>query len=353
VAAHYRTEPTDLARLLDAPNLRVRALLYGDRVAAIALLAREGGLPPASRREVYEGARIRGHMLPDVLTSQLRDGTAGIPLGYRVVRIATHHAVRGRGLGSRLLREIHAELGDTGGAGGGSSAGEPSEPPGPSGPPESSEPSERSKAASPDEPPEPADWFGVGYGATPRLLRFWRQAGYRTVHLSTTRNDASGEHSALMLRPASPAGRDLATRHGEFFARRIRDVLSDALRDLEPDVARCALAACDAAPAVDLEDHDWRIAAAAAFGPGLYDAAPGAFRDLALRALVDGAVDLSARRERLLVAKVLQGRPWTDVAEELGYVSTSECMRDLGAAFRPIVDAYGGTAAREERDRYE
>ena len=33
------------------------------------------------------------------------------------------------------------------------------------------------------------DYLGVGYGATPRLVEFWTDCGYRTVHLSTTRND--------------------------------------------------------------------------------------------------------------------------------------------------------------------
>jgi tRNA(Met) cytidine acetyltransferase len=327
VAAHYRTEPNDLARLLDAPNLVARALVADGRVVAVALLAREGGLDAETRRAMYEGDRVRGNMVPDVLTSQLRDEAAAEPRGLRTVRIATHHAVRDAGFGSRLLAEIHAEFG-----GGGDGTG--------------------------------VDYFSVGYGATPRLLRFWRRAGYRTVHLSTSRNDASGEHSAIMLRPASDAGDDLLDRHAVAFRDRERDGLSDAHRDVDPDVVAGALRACPAPVPVDLTETEWRSVVGASFGPGMYDSAPGAFRDLALAALVgdgdaggaegdpDAEPALDGRERRLLVRKVLQGRPWEAVAEELGYVSTAACMRALGDAYEPLVERYGTDFALRERERF-
>ncbi|MFD1594810.1 tRNA(Met) cytidine acetyltransferase TmcA, partial [Haloplanus litoreus] len=311
VLAHYRTEPDDLARLLDAPNLTCRALRVDGHVVAVALLAREGGLPESLREEMYEGGRVRGNMLPDVLTSQLRDVEAGAPVGYRVLRIATHHARRSEGFGSRLLAACHDEFDDA------------------------------------------VDWFGVGYGATPPLVRFWARNGYRTVHCSTTRNETSGEYSAIMLRPTSPAGERLHDRHARRFCARMRDGLCDALRDLDPDVAREILRATAHSPSPALADHEWRVVAAAAFGPGLYDAAPGAFRDLALTHLTDRRVDLSARAERLLVHKPLQAHAWERVAADLDYVSTRQCMRALGAAYRPLVDCYGTDAATEERRRYE
>ncbi|RDI72798.1 tRNA(Met) cytidine acetyltransferase TmcA [Halopelagius longus] len=311
VFAHYRTEPNDLARLLDAPNLELRALCHEGHVVSVALLAREGGLDAETRRAMYEGARVRGNMLPDVFTSQLRDEEAGVPVGYRVMRIATHHAVRSRGLGSRLLTAVRREF-----------AGR-------------------------------ADYLGVGYGATPELLSFWAANGYSTVHLSTTRNDTSGEYSALMLLPLSEAGEALRDRHASYFIDRIVAVLSDPLRDVEPDVARAALRACEADVSPSLSDREWRVVVGASYGPGIYSAAPEAFRRLALAHLLSpDRVELDAREERLLVRKVLQGRPWTPVSEELGYVSQGQCMRALGDAYKPLVDEYGPESAREERARF-
>ncbi|SDF67407.1 tRNA(Met) cytidine acetyltransferase TmcA [Halorientalis regularis] len=311
VLAHYRTEPDDLARLLDAPNVAVRALLFDGHVVSVALLAREGGLDAETRAEMYDGARIRGNMLPDVLTTQLRDESAGVPVGYRVLRIATHHAARSRGLGSRLLGEIREEFADD------------------------------------------VDWLGVGYGATPELLEFWAGNDFTPVHLSTTRNDESGEYSALMLDPTSDAGAALFERHADQFVARAGDVLADPLADLDPDVARATLSALDRDADPDLADWEWRQIASAAFGPGLFDMAPGLYRRLAVTYFTaDVDHDLTARQERLLVSKALQGRPWDVVADDLDYPSTAQAMRALGDALEPLVDEFGSDAALTEADRY-
>ena len=336
VLAHYRTEPDDLARLLDAPNVAVRALVEDGHVAAVALLAREGGLGPERRAAMYDGERIRGHMLPDVFTSQLRDEDGGVPIGYRVVRIATHHAARSRGLGSTLLSEIRAEFDGA------------------------------------------ADYLGVGYGATPELLSFWRSNGYETVHLSTTRNESSGEYSALMLDPLSEAGRALCDRHARWFRDRIGDLLGEHLRDADADVVRGALSACTAPVSLGLTDYEWRVVVGVASGPGQYATAPRAFRRLALAALVGGdfggrdsdagdrdsgagdrdsdtETPLTDREERLLVGKVLQARPADVVADELGYESPRQCLRALGAAYDTLVDRYGAgnEVVEAERDRFD
>ncbi|WP_200531096.1 tRNA(Met) cytidine acetyltransferase TmcA [Halorubrum sp. LN27] len=348
VAAHYRTEPNDLARLLDAPNLTARALTAEGRVVAVALLAREGGLDAETRRRMYEGERIRGNMVPDVLTSQLRDEEAAAPRGLRTVRIATHHALRGEGFGTRLLDEVHAEFGGEGEEG-----------------KEGGEDEEGGEGGEGEGVDAEVDYFSVGYGATPRLLRFWRRAGYRTVHLSTSRNDASGEYSAIMVRPVTAAGEGgpgsaLLDRHAAAFRDRERDGLSDAHRDADPDVVAGALRACSASVSVDLTETEWRSVVGASFGPGMYDSAPGAFRDLAIAALIEGGREsddgdgdpLDDREKRLLVRKVLQGRPSESVADELGYVSAGACMRALGDAYEPLVERYGTEFALAERERF-
>lgn len=326
VLAHYRTEPDDLARLLDAPNLTCRALLADGHVVSVALLAREGGLDAETRESMYEGGRVRGNMLPDVFTSQLRDEEGGVPVGYRVMRIATHHAVRSSGLGSRLLDEIRAEFSENDGV-------------------------------DADLRGEEVDYLGVGYGATPGLLRFWWENGYGTVHLSTTRNDASGEYSALMLRPLTESGAELRARHTRWFRERIAGVLGDPLTDADPDVVRGTLRAVDSAAAFDgppkLSERDWRVVVDAAHGTGTYLAAPEAFRTLALRDLIQGDANLDARAERLLVEKLLQSRSWDRVADDLGFVSTRMTMKAFGEVCETLVDAYGGEVAREYGKRYE
>ncbi|MFC4405705.1 tRNA(Met) cytidine acetyltransferase TmcA [Haloarchaeobius iranensis] len=312
VLAHYRTEPDDLARLLDAPNLTVRALTHGGHVVSVALLAREGGLDDETAAGMYEGDRIRGNMIPDVLVSQVRDEAAAAPVGYRVVRIATHHAVRSSGLGSYLLDEVRAEFADD------------------------------------------VDWLGVAYGATARLVRFWARNDYAVVHYSTTRNDVSGQYSVVMLDPCSPVGAALADRHGDWFARRVGGQLTDALDDADPDEVRASLAACDGDLDLALSEHEWRMVAGAAYGTGLFDVDPTPFRDLVVKHLVDPdhEVDLTDRQERVLVERALQAHDWSAVADDCGFHSPGQCMRALGDALVPLCDAYGGAVADEERERH-
>lgn len=307
VLAHYRTEPDDLARLLDAPNVTARALLHEGHVVSVALLAREGGLSAALQTRMYEGERVNGNMIPDVLTSQLRDDSAGGPVGHRVMRIATHHAVRSRGLASQLLSRIREEF------------------------------SVR------------ADWLGVGFGATPRLVSFWAENGFRTVHLATSRNETSGEHSAVMLDPTSPAGEELHDRHAAWLTRRVPSTLADSLSGLDPDVVRATLGAIDTTPAVDLSRFEWRVAAGIPAGLAIFDTAPRPVRKLAVRHLVAPADPeaLSADRERLLVLKALQARPWDVVTERLGFQASAECMRELGDAVGVLVSLYGDQPERE------
>ena len=317
VAAHYKTEPDDIVRLLDAPNLELRALTHDGHPVSVALLAREGGLSSDQQAAIYRGQRVRGNMLPDVLTSQLRDPEAAEPVGYRIMRIATHHAVRSHGLGSLLLSRCQEEFGDA------------------------------------------VDWFGVGFGATPRLLSFWRANGYRTVHLSVTANATSGEHSALMLSPCSTAGRRLTDRHVKWFRERIGGQLADALSGVDPDVVRGVVAAAtlptapDPEQAIDLDERGWRLLAGVAYGPGTYEAAPHVFRELAMTYLLAPTVDCSPQEERLLVRKALQGAPWASVADELGFVSERQSKRAFGTIARAFCDGVETDIVVDERARYE
>jgi len=308
VLAHYRTEPNDLARLLDAPNVTVHALLADGHPVSVALLAREGGLSATTRAEMYEGDTVRGNLLPDLFASQLRDEAAAGAVGHRVLRIATHGAARSRGLGSCLLDHLREYC--TG------------------------------------------DWFGVGFGATPRLVAFWRANGFGTVHLGTSQDERSGEHSALMLDPLSDRGRRLHGRQTERLCRRLPAMLADPLSEVDPDVVRAVCRSIDRPPELDLTAFEWRIAAGLGHGAAVYDTAPRAVRRLTLRHLVARETDrLDAREERLLVGRALQCRPPGAVASALSYPSERTCMRAFGDAVGTLVEVYGTEMARTELER--
>ncbi|KAM7535208.1 hypothetical protein Aperf_G00000091521 [Anoplocephala perfoliata] len=47
--------------------------------------------------------------------------------------------------------------------------------------------------------PEKLNYIGVSFGATPKLLRFWKKAGYLPIYLRQTMNDLTGEFSCIMI----------------------------------------------------------------------------------------------------------------------------------------------------------
>jgi tRNA(Met) cytidine acetyltransferase len=274
-------------------------------------------------------------MIPDVLTSQLRDESAGISEGMRVLRIATHNEARSRGLGTALLEGIREEFASE------------------------------------------VDWLGTGYGVTPELVRFWNRCGFRTVHLSTRRNETSGEHSVVMLDPTSEAGRRLHDRHAEWFLDRIEGMLTDPLDDVDPDVVTSALGSVEATPNLDLSDWEWRFLAGLPHGASIVDTSPRPLRRVVLRYLVDGGVaavnneaatasagapdertmdtetELTVRQRRLLIRKVLQAQSWGTVTEALDFPGHSACMRALGTAVGPLLSRYGNETVASERERFE
>lgn len=168
--AHYRTRPSDLARWLEDPGIRLE-LLEGARdgaLFAVALVQQEPGLDPATAEGVWAGERRpRGHFLPCVLAGLGEYALAGTT-AWRVHRIAVHPDWQGKGLGLRLLRGIR----------------------------------ERARAAG-------VALIGTSFGLQPGLLRFWRHAGFGLVRVGQRPDPASGRVGAVML-AASLASRQPA-----------------------------------------------------------------------------------------------------------------------------------------------
>ena len=315
VHAHYRTTPEDLVRLLDGPNIRVLAAMQRDEVAGVMLLAEEGGLDMETCAGLYEGRfRVRGNMLPETLTCHLAEEEAGELLAWRVLRLAVHPDLRRQGVGSRLVEEALTRAASSG-----------------------------------------VDYMGAGFAATPDLLRFWSRVGFAVARVAVTRSRISGEHSAVVVCPVSGWGEALATRLDEAFVRRFPHVLADALRGLDPAVARAAMRA---GPRRDLRPtltaDDWRVLLTCAHGALLYDGTVQPVWELVRCYLSDRRppVQLDDSSEDLLLTKVLQHRPWPEVVTELGLADNHEAMRRLRAALRPLVMAYGPAWVRTEVSRF-
>jgi tRNA(Met) cytidine acetyltransferase len=158
-SAHYRTTPDDLRFLLDAPQLSIYRLAADGKTVAVALVVEEGSIDAAMAAEITAGRRRpRGHLLVQTLAIHEQQPQYLQQRVARVVRIAVHTSLQGRGLGSQLLQAVMAD--------------------------------QRTRGA---------NAIGSSFSATPEVLAFWQRNGFALVRIGYKRQAASAAPSALVL----------------------------------------------------------------------------------------------------------------------------------------------------------
>jgi tRNA(Met) cytidine acetyltransferase len=298
--AHYKTQPSDLVRLLDAPNLIVRALFHNGFVVSVALLAREGGFTEETQEAIFAGERIRGNVIPDLLTSQLRDKSAGAETGLRVVRLATHSARRGAGLGSYLLQSIQEEFSGN------------------------------------------IDWLGTCFSASADLVSFWNTNGFDAVHLSIRRNQTTGAHSVVMLREISERGDELCSRHSGWFANRFLGLVTGAYRTIHPDVLKAVIRSVNTTVRFEISKRDRRYLSGTINGAGTYDHNPLPFRKLGLNYFLNtDKPRLDAEDERFIILRLLQDTPWEPASGFVSFQSDREYNKHIRVVSKKLLAIEG------------
>lgn len=301
VHAHYRTTPSDLERILDAPNIRLHALRAGRKIVAATMVALEGSLSPETCDALYWGrTRLRGQALPDSLVSHLGHLDAGRLAMVRSVRIAVHPDLRRRGLGTRLIDHVHGCY-------------------------------------------EP-DIFGTLFGATADLLAFRRQAGYELVRVSASRGTRTGEPAALMLRPVSQPAQRLLARLRADLARDLPHQLRllQAGHELVLDPRLEASLQRDL-PAPSPLDDEALEAALASYAHG-----PRTFESVAVQITAfvrnhrDALAGLPAAQRAVIASRVLAESGWAEATAAAGLDDVRTAMRELRRGIRALVLHAGG-----------
>ncbi len=294
VLAHYRNEPDDLGMIADAPHHAVRAMvLKNGKVIAAAQLAEEGGLTSEYIDELLKGGKISGNIIPDRLLKHLRRRIFGEGIGWRVVRIAVHIDAQGMGVGSEFIKKILDEARARG-----------------------------------------YDWVGAGFGVTYELLNFWLKNGFRVLHLSPERNPVSGEYTALVIHPLTDAWRSaVEVSLGDFIVKFVES-LPAVYRDFETDTAYLILSSLEKpleiSKAIDLRDTQLErlsLYISAVFTlEVVFDSALLAVKKLVYEGRF-GRVE--QKSGQILIAKVLQGKPWESLREEfnMGKAAATNAVR--------------------------
>ena len=233
VTAHYQTKPSDLQLLLDNPQIQLACLFASGQenadIIAVALLIKEGANNSVNDADVTaiknSQRRLRNHFLPQSLLSH-----CGFELAFdyrylRIMRIAVHPQLQQQGIGSYFLEQIQLLA---------------------------------TKQA--------VDFVGTSFGVNPTLLSFWLKAGFSTSRIGFTKDKASGEHSALLIRAINAKARLQQQKLKQEFYRSFDYLLLEEYQTLSTPLVRLLLSQQEKKYLVELSEID--IANVQAFSTG-------------------------------------------------------------------------------------
>jgi tRNA(Met) cytidine acetyltransferase len=306
LSAHYQTKPSDLVRLLDDNHYQIFIMRYKTHLVATALIAQEGGFSEALAEAIYNGnRRPQGHLIPQLLATHVGIKEAPCYEGDRIMRIAVHPTLQGRGLGSHFLQYL----------------------------------------INYSKQQNKADYIGTSFGATPQLIAFWRNANFKTVQVGMKRDASSGTHSIIMLRPFSQSAQHLVEKATDNFSRAFPLLLADPLRDLE-----ASLVVALYAPSIQknkptqliLEEAKWYALTGFAYQQRGYESSIAVINEVTQYALTQcgQANTLSAKEWQVLIAKVLQKQSWQVVGQLTQVKGKKSVIKLLRQAVKKLVYQY-------------
>jgi len=175
--AHYRTTPTDLRRMMDAPDCGYWQMVEGEYCYGALGWVEEGEQPSELAQAVWRGERRpRGNLVAQSLAAHSRFPEAMLLSSRRISRLAVSQSLRREGIGRRLVDALR-------------------------------------------EHSQGKDFLSVSFGYTAALWQFWQCCGFQLVRIGTQREASSGCYAAMAILPLTAAGHQLCQRAAEHFQR--------------------------------------------------------------------------------------------------------------------------------------
>ncbi len=207
ITAHYQTKPSDLQLLLDNPQVQLACLFSNsekETLIAVALLMNEGVNNSVDEADIIaikrSKQRLRNHFLPQSLLSHCGVEKAFEYSYLRIMRIAVHPELHSQGIGSYFIQKIEIFAENQG-----------------------------------------IDFVGSSFGANSELLSFWLKARYATARIGFTKDKASGEHSALMIKGLKSEACLLQKKLNAEFYRSFDYLLLEEYHDLSTELVHLLL----------------------------------------------------------------------------------------------------------------
>lgn len=302
IISHYQTRPSDFRRLLDAPEIKIHAIVSSQDskmiVLGVALTFNEMPVDSHLHSDIYLGKRrLRGSMLPQLLATQCNCKIALSARCARIQRIAIHPALQSVGLGSRLLFNVIQNLKQ-----------------------------------------DSLDYVGSNFGATAYLLSFWQKNDFSVVSLSSRCDASSACHAATVIYPLSETGIQVKQQTQSHFFKQLPYSLKEPLKHLDLSVCIALLTYSDrpSAPVIFSADEKASIHAYA-HGYRLYDYVVHTLHKALWYIVAKNKFSLLNQTQQfLIIMKVAQGHSWDTCIQKLHFSGKKEAYKKLREAYAPI-----------------
>jgi tRNA(Met) cytidine acetyltransferase len=213
VNAHYQTSPDNLRWILDDPSVYAYLSLQGSTVNSVAIVTEEGQLPDELSRAVLQGTRRpRGHLIPQSLLAHEGIEDAGQYRYWRISRIATQESKQNKGLASQLLNHIETVA-------------------------KRSFVRNNTMKDHSIQDTAPCDFLSTSFAATTEVIAFWLKNGFIPVRLGTTKDQASGCYSLMMIKPLSKIAQKKASIWHQDYLANLAINLSRDYKDIDTELA--------------------------------------------------------------------------------------------------------------------
>ncbi len=283
ILAHYRNKPSDVLILGDMPKHFAFMVTVNQKPVGALHVAEEGEIGEEMIEEMAQGYRPKGQIVPDVILKHYCDREFPRLRGLRVVRIAAHPGAMSMGIGSFALRELVAWAEKRG-----------------------------------------YDYVAACFGVSDELLRFWLRNSFTPVHITAQRNEVSGEHTLVVVKPLREEVERRVAGINAAFVGRVVEYLADELRSLSTGVARLLLRPALDAPVPDPELDEVAGSRLEKYFSNLsYYESIGDIAKPLMRYHFSRArrAELTEEEEMVAIAKCLQHRSWGEIGGAFGILT--------------------------------
>ncbi|MEM4772728.1 MAG: GNAT family N-acetyltransferase [Nanoarchaeales archaeon] len=306
VIAHYRNRPRDLGILADAPHHFARLVNVKNtkKIINSLHLSFEGNLNDDLINYILsKGAKeIFGNIIPGILLRHYREKEIAKLKGIRIVRIATHPKLFSLGIGSYAIKKIEEEFKDK------------------------------------------VDYIGTVFGISPKLAKFWIKNGFIPLHISSKRNETSGEYSTIWIKPLNDKAKEIVEKIYFEFKQRLIASLSDAYYDIELESAYILLSKPINSYYFPLLTKN-QIERIEAFSQDLlpYESVTDVVKEVAKFYFLTNYQNLlNEFEQKVLIGKLFLGKGWKKLSLDLNKKNVTEDFRNiikkLWNNFKPLIE---------------